>query len=1108
TATDTAWQAKPLAQLRHRLAEVREAALDELTAQAAGDRVDRAAVAAAVRLLTDAFAVCDGEAPGGDEPTPAFAAHAEQLAAPHPLDADTLLPDDGLTPEHTGALLALATAEPATPAEVYALRADRGDHDLTAVLIAGLRSVDPAAATALDRKRTTDIAAILEGTDEIAALRNRIDTRRLAGALDDQPWAALAARAERLHEPARRDFGRIRALAAEITGELETHRQRKIAETLARIAERAQHNPVVADAADFLAELTCRGEIASAEEYLEQALTGGALPEFTGEADHLRQFFPVVPAAVAARPNLLDHLYAALSGPPDGAVVDALAGVGAAIGSLTEARREAGRGALSMWAALSRGRQKVDVTTALRAVLAQAGLEFTAVQVHRSERGHAGRRWVTLTGVRGTGRAVTPALGSDMGTDGATLRVLLVENAPSPATVIEWMSGEPNDQTVLALWLAGPLSPDDRRAIANAARGRPRPPLLILDAAALVYLICQNEPRRTTFALTALPFTAASPYRDTPGDTPPEMFYGRTDELAAVTDLNGPSFVSGGRQLGKSALLRAAARRFREGGPARHAVLTTVFTVGGDGQPERLWYALWPLLHRLEIVEETPPGGDIAAVVHESILRWLDADLSRALLILLDEADAFLDADAAGNRFTHVDWCRRIMLDSRRRAKVVFAGLHRTARFENLPNQPLSHLGRPVTVGPLRPQHAYDLLTLPLAALGFTFADRVALPARILAMANNMPALLQLFGAALVAHLTAQPVPPDGPPQQITQTDVDAVFNDAELREAFRDKYVLTLNLDHRYLVIAYSVAAAAHEHGIDASLSLVELSETCREMWPAGFGDCRADAFRGLVTECVDLGVLALDGGRYRLRTPTVLRLLGTEEEVLETLYFAPERLTVPSASDAGSYRRRLGHGAARSPLTERQFGQLFSARRSVVTVTGSAALGVDSVLGAIEAARDEGAARIGAVRRCATATPDGIRATVARVGTDGTLVLVDGRNLAPAALTALLTAAENAVEEARPDVTVVVSASVGNVVAWAGRSQRIELARVDTAGLRLWCDEDNLPFRDDEARARLLAATGGWPAVVTRAVEFAAASPPAASGGRLLVDVGAWLD
>ena len=63
-----------------------------------------------------------------------------------------------------------------------------------------------------------------------------------------------------------------------------------------------------------------------------------------------------------------------------------------------------------------------------------------------------------------------------------------------------------------------------------------------------------------------------------------------------------------------------------------------------------------------------------------------------------------------------------------------------------------------------------------------------------------MPALLQLLGCALVAHLTSLPVGPDEPPGLVTEADVDAVLSDAELLDAFREKYVLTLNLDHRYL--------------------------------------------------------------------------------------------------------------------------------------------------------------------------------------------------------------------------------------------------------------------------------------------------------------------
>ena len=44
-----------------------------------------------------------------------------------------------------------------------------------------------------------------------------------------------------------------------------------------------------------------------------------------------------------------------------------------------------------------------------------------------------------------------------------------------------------------------------------------------------------------------------------------------------------------------------------------------------------------------------------------------------------------------------------------------------------------------------------------------------------------------------------------------------------------------------------------------------------------------------------------ATEAGRYRMRTPMALRLLGTEEEIVEALYSAPERLSMPLVSDAG---------------------------------------------------------------------------------------------------------------------------------------------------------------------------------------------------------------
>jgi hypothetical protein len=560
---------------------------------------------------------------------------------------------------------------------------------------------------------------------------------------------------------------------------------------------------------------------------------------------------------------------------------------------------------------------------------------------------------------------------------------------------------------------------------------------------------------------------------------------------------------SGGRQLGKSALLRTAERQFRDSGPARESVLTSLFTVGSDGDATKLWLSLWPLLAERNIVSGDAPATGAGTAVHAGILSWLAGDSNRSLLILLDEADAFLDADAAGNQFTNVEWCRRIMEDSGRRAKVVFAGLHRTARFDSLPNQPLSHFGPAIVVGPLRPQHAYDLLTRPLQAVGFRFEDD-STPARVLALANNMPALLQLFGAALMEKLTSQPLPPDAPVQLVTNADVDAVFNNAELKDAFREKYRLTLNLDPRYQVIAYTVAGAAHERGVDAGLTLTELSTDARSTWPAGFAGCGSDDFGGLVKECVDLGLLAVDDDRYRMRTPMVLRLLGTEDEVLGTLLNAPERLSVPSTADAGAYRRMIGH--ARSPLTERQLGALFATHGRTVVIAGSPAFGNDRAISTVETALQLGAGRVAKFARAHTATPDGLRGTANKMGVAG-LIMCDARTLTTTALTALLHAG-GALTEASPGLTIAVVTGPVNAPAWLNWPQRIDLTRWDASGLRMLCDEENLPFRDSTTQSDLLAATGGWPPLLGRAIEACHGSGAVPSGEQILSQVEAWID
>lgn len=1086
-ATGT-WHSGALSRLRHRVAGHRDAALDALRALAADAGIAPDAPAGPVALLQDAFDACDGILPDGEEPAVAWVEHGELLNTALALEATTLTPEDpaALT---AADLLAVAAVPVPAPADTYATLATRGAHDLTEVFLAGLQAVDPAAASTLETTRTRDVVDQDTRTrDKLTQLAADIDMRRVDGVLGDDLWTRAASQVEALAQPGRRDYERIARTAASITADLDTERTARISATVTHIAEQAAADATVAEHADSLTTLARAGQVTSAQEQLQQLLEGNPISTANDDAGHLRTFFPAVPQALCDAQVPLERINQALRTGTHTDLTTALASHGVDVLALSDPRRKQAREALTAWIDLSSptpvAQGALSDTDRVRIVLRQAGIEFRTMT---KATGTRDRSTFTLEGVEVIGNALTPTLGSERSPDGAKLRVVAVRKAPTPASIIESLSTQARDRTILVLWLARtPLTPGDWRAIAEAARGRPNPPAVVLDASVLAYLCAQAEPRLSTLAAVTLPFTATNPYRDTPGATAPEMFYGRHEERSQITDMNGSSFVSGGRQLGKSALLRHAAARFNATSPDHVAIVLTILNVGDEQTPaETVWAKLWPELVEAGIVPPTMPDTDnLGEAVLAAVRAWVKANPARRLLLMLDEADNFLDADAQGNRFAQVELFRRMMLDTDRAVKVVLAGLHRTARFENLPNQPLSHLGRPVVVGPLRPQHARALLTVPLAAIGYTFDSDVTI-ARVLAQANNMPAQLQLIGQALVAHMSAKPIDPAGPPTVIAAADVDAAF-DPRLREELRDKFRLTLTLDPRYKVIAYVVAQAAHEHGSDASLSLAELSTACRGAWPEGFTGLGADAFRGLVTECVDLGVLAPDANRYRLRTPAVRRLLGTEIEVLEELDSASTNLTMPVAYDGSAFRRRISalEGAI-SPLTERQLGQVF-ARGGVVVIAGSTATGMDKVVATMEEVTTK-MPRGGVAHRLANTRPEAVAAAIAKA-TSGTRLLVDARKAGHRQLATILTAAETAAAAHGRDVTVVVVAGPASAATWAGHPATVPLERVGLNGMRLLAGSDVLPFHDQGDQEAAVAATGGWLSVISHLSDLAA--------------------
>lgn len=372
----------------------------------------------------------------------------------------------------------------------------------------------------------------------------------------------------------------------------------------------------------------------------------------------------------------------------------------------------------------------------------------------------------------------------------------------------------------------------------------------MIDSTLLLYLAATGGQNFESTMRLTLPFAAVSPYLPgVAGLVPVEMFYGRDDEMRGSLSRQGSSFVYGGRQLGKSALLLAAQRKF-DNGRDHIAIYLDLkgqqIGVRNGRAPDEIWAVLWKVLSEKGVTSGEPPGRDVASKLEEAVHRWLATDEGRGLLLLLDECDPLLEADGE-NGFMTVSRLKTLMESEHRRVKVVFAGLHRVQRYDRVENHPLAHLGDPIAIGPLRPQAAANLVAAPMEAIGYRFEDP-ELVSRMIAVCNNQPSLIVLSMKALVDRLLGKPRLGPEPPVTVTDDEVESTYLSQELAEQIRYRFDLTLGLDPAYKVIVYTLAFLCRTGRPDLTVSETELRRQCAEYWPNGFGGIGNDAVRGAV--------------------------------------------------------------------------------------------------------------------------------------------------------------------------------------------------------------------------------------------------------------------
>jgi hypothetical protein len=600
---------------------------------------------------------------------------------------------------------------------------------------------------------------------------------------------------------------------------------------------------------------------------------------------------------------------------------------------------------------------------------------------------------------------------------------------------------------------------------------------------------------------------------------------GRLDELRAVTELNGRCFIYGGRQLGKTALLREAERRFHN--PSRHRFARWIDLkaeeIGYSREPEDVWVVLYRVFRDQKLLpadlsEPTPRIRGRVDSFLDWLRNWFVSHPEGRWLILLDEADRFLEQDAR-REFPVTTRLKNLMEATERRFKVVFAGLHNVLRTTEQANHPLAHLGDPVEIGPLLKsgewREAQALITQPFGHAGFVF-EPTDLPVRILAQTNYYPSLIQLYCSQLLKQIqnlqTSTVDFSTGPRYAITEREVDDVYRSRDLREAIRSRIQLTLQLDPRYELIAYTIAYGVLQRTVSLADGLESraIRERALRWWPEGFKGTGDHEFLVILEEMTGLGVLRDCGNRrFSLRNANVALLMGTIEEVEMVLLRDREP---PQEFEPAVFRARVVgslDSLARSPLTASQEAQLSGPENGVSVILGTRLGGIDDVLPYLQARYLGEFTRVLGHPREGGTFKEILQESLERRSAFGTTLFVvpagmpwDGGWLADAV---------QVTNQLRSEAKFARIIFLCDAVTFQNRFWEIRQAedmgcRVmalrpwDDSFLRQWLEDNGLQSVP-EARAAIKEATGNWPRIL---YEYGMASR---ADHRLEANPGEWL-
>ena len=434
------------------------------------------------------------------------------------------------------------------------------------------------------------------------------------------------------------------------------------------------------------------------------------------------------------------------------------------------------------------------------------------------------------------------------------------------------------------------LQKDQRNRLARKTKLEiPECCFAVIDRVVIGYLAehyAETKINRMTLSIT-MPYTFYQPYIPNAANVmPPEMFMGRKEALDKIVNPQGENIVYGGRQLGKSALLRMAEYTVNRMGDGSCALMVDVKSCDVEEAALRI---------SREFADRKILAADFEtrdwAELARAIRLRLDETNERIpyLLLLIDEADAFIESCKAVD-YRPFEELKNIQTIGQERFKFVIAGLRNVVRFDKealSKNSVLAHL-KSYTVRPFSVMEARELLEVPLACLGLRFSEeKQALVSTILATTNYFPGLIQLYCYKLLEAMKkdyAGYEEANTPPYEINEKHIKKVLAEADFMQDIYNKFDITLRVDEDcyYHILAILMADLYHDGENPEGCLPEELLKRGKDYGIKKMEMLSIENVHALMEELRELNIFRLTaGGRYLFARYNFFQLMGSKEHL-----------------------------------------------------------------------------------------------------------------------------------------------------------------------------------------------------------------------------------